>query len=294
MAYEKSQLTQKILGEDLQSFVEGKIKMFQNQMKVRNAADELNFSRMVLENNISLADQVSYRQSQLSRVADDPDEKRRITQEISSLKDRQESQAYSDDYVQQLISHEQGVSSTDTLLSWLRERLNRTTDSKIRDQIQKSILEQESQKFNIQQNAIKDATQYAVNDKSSSVINAQLERIKSAQSKALFDNNRDLADTYNLQLQSLSQAKEQNDIEQEMKNFAIGTLAGSQSAVGLLDAYNAKIHAASPDTPVTINGTRYNSSQEFWRFKRDSYATDQSANGLLVRISDEQKTTIGV
>ena len=89
-----------------------------------------------------------------------------------------------------------------------------------------------------------------------------------------------------------NQAKEQNDIEQELKNFAVGTLAGYHSAVGQLDAFNAKIMVSSPTTPVTIGGVRYNSSQEYWRFKRDSYVSDQSPNGMFARLSDEQKTAL--
>ena len=292
MAFERSKISEKILGDNLEAFVSGKLNMFNTQMKVRNANDELNFSRLTLENNISLNDQLVYRQSQLSRASDDPDEKRRITAEISSLKDRIESQNFNDEYTSQLISHEQGVASNESLVSWLRSRLNTVTDQKIKSQLQKELITQESSLFAVRQSAIKDATQYAVNDKSSKILDDQIGRIKSSQSKALFDNNRDLAETYNLQLQALNQAKEQNDIEQELKNFAVGTLAGYHSAVGQLDAFNAKIMVSSPTTPVTIGGVRYNSSQEYWRFKRDSYVSDQSPNGMFARLSDEQKTAL--
>lgn len=291
MAYERLS-DSKLRGEGLDGFVEQTMKNFSRQMQIRNAEDELNFSRLVLENNLSLEDQLSYRQEQTKRVADDPEEKRRIRAEISSLKNRIEAKKFSDDYTSKLIEFESGMSSVDTLISWLKDRKSATTDDAIRSEIDKQLLTKERERFQLQQTVLNSQTDYALKDKSPDIIEDQISRITSAKNKALLAGNTDVATMYDLQIQSLSRAKTENSIDSAAKNFAVATMAGYMTATNLLDEYSKKISGASQTGAFKIGGVTYNSESEFWRFKRDSYIADDSANGFFGRLSEEQKTQL--
>jgi len=293
MAYERVS-DNKIYGDSLDVFVTSRMKMFATQAAVRNAADEQNFSRAVLENNLSLEDQLAYRKEQLKRVTDDPEERKRIRSEVSSLTDRVEAKKFSDDYLAKLIEFESGMTSIDNMVSWLRARRDSSTDETIKSQIDQSLVAQEKNRFTLQKSVIENQTQYAVKDKTAEVLNAQIGRVQSARSQALLSGQAELVTTYDLQLQSLNQALNSGSIENDLKSFAASSLVGAQSALGLLDAYNSKIASALSVGSVTIGGTTYNSPQEFWRVKRDTYLADTSGNGFFGRLNDEKTAEIKV
>lgn len=293
MAYERlSQI--KLEGSDLDAFVEGALAMYSRQLEARNADDEMRFNNLVLENNLSLDDQLSYRQDQLKRITDDPKERRRISGEVSSLKDRIEQKKFSDAYLDKLISFESGITSVDSVIDWLNNQMTSATDDSVKDSIRKELVSRQQQKLTIQQNILKNQTEYAIADKTESILNKQIEKINLARNNAILFGNQESQSVYDLQLQALNKAKNEATIENELKNFAVSTMTNASSATGLLDAYNNKIVSSSSITPITIAGTTYTSAREFWTYKRDSYVADSSASGFLPRFSAEQTGNIKV
>lgn len=282
----------KVRGDSLDNFVETRLKMFSTQIAVRNAEDELRFNRAVLENNLTLDAQLEYRQKQISRVSDDPQERRRVSLEISALKDRIEMKKFEDDYTEKLINFESGISSVETVLKFLKDRKNSVTDQNVKNLISKNILEMTEKQFQIQQDIIKNQTEYAVRDKTESVLESQIKRVSKVKNDALLSGNDSLVSIYDLQLQALQQAQTENTINKQLKEFSVSTMTGYSKATDLLDAYNGKISSAGTGKPVTVNGVTYESEQEFWRVRRDSYIADDSGNGFFSRYSDEQKTTL--
>ena len=278
--------------ESFDAFVTGTVRMYQTQFAMRNADDELNFSRLVLEENLSLEDQLSYRQQQRKRVKGDPIERKRIKGEISKLKDRIEQKEFADSYLEQVINVESGVSSIDRLLVWLRNRRDATKDLAIESEINRQIAIQEGNKFTLQQEALTNQTNFALKDKSESLINDQIENLTSIKNEALLAGNASLVTTYDLQLQALGKAKEENRINNEIKNFAVSTITGNSSATSLLDAYNERALNATPSGNITVGGITYNSPREFWGFKRDSYIADNSENGFFARVKAENVAVI--
>ena len=291
MAFERLS-DNKIKGDGLDVFVDNRLKMFSRQVSIRNAEDELHFNTAVLEQNLSLEDQLNYRKEQLKRVADSPDERRRIRAEIASLNDRVEQKKYSDEYTSKLIDFESGVSSIDSMIGWLNDRLSNTTDQNIRDSINKTLIDFNSRRFELQKQVLQNQTNYALKDKSDTVMDNQIGRVTSLKNQALLSGNTDLISIYDLQLQALNQAKVANSIEKDVKNFSVATMVGASKATDLLDVYNNKINTAAKDNPVTIGGVTYDSAQEFWRIKRDSYIADDSGNGFFSRVSDESKSAL--
>lgn len=293
MAYERSSDT-KVRGDSLDAFVKNMSDSYVRQLQVRNIADEEKFNTLVLEQNLPLADQLEYRKEQLTRVADDPTEKARIKGEISALKNRIEQEKFANDYLEKLISFESGISSLDSVISWLEATKASTTDETIKNEINKQLVEKQREKFTQTQNLIKSQTEYAVNDKSKGVLEDQIKNVNKARTKAVLAGNEEMVAVFDLQLQSLNKAKTESEIEKTMKDFAVSTITGYSSASNLLDEYGKKIASASTSGPVTVGGVTYANAREFWTFKRDSYVSDQSSAGFFGRLGSEYENKIAV
>src|SRR5436189_5404316 len=128
MAYERATTTTLKGGEGLDTFVDGKLKQFSTQIAVRNAEQEYTFSKAVVEQDLSLDDQLAFRQSQLKVVSDDPDERKRVRNEITSLKERVVQKKFSDDYTSKLLDFESGISSIDSVVDWLKNARSATNN----------------------------------------------------------------------------------------------------------------------------------------------------------------------
>ena len=291
MAYERLS-DSKIVGDNLDAFVEGRLQLYSRQIAIRNADDEMRFNTAVLENNLSLDDQLNYRQEQMKRVGDDPSERRRLMGEISSLKDRIEQKAFSDEFLGKLTDFETGVSSIDSVISYLESRQTVVTDPTIKDTIAKNLSNLKAQRFEIQKEVLNNASAYALKDGSDETLSNQIAKVTSAKNQALLSGNEQLISMYDLQLQALSQAKTENSIAKSIKDMSISTMTGASKATDLLDTYNNKISGASGTTPITVNGVKYDSEQQFWQQKRDAYIADPSANGFFGRFSDEKTTDL--
>lgn len=288
MAYERAAASQ-VLAEGLDGFVQSKLDALKTQMTLRNSADEERFNRAVLEQGISLDDQLAFRKDQLKDIQDDPAEAKRIRGEISTLTQRVAAKKFDDAYTNQLIANESGAESIDSVVSFLKDQKDKTTDPTMRAKIDQALVQQTANRFDITQRAMTDQTNYALNDKTPTIIDAQIAKVQSAKNSAILSGNSDLLTNYDLQLQSLSKAKNEGEIERSTKDMAVATLAGNSSATALLDSYNGKLASAASTGPVTIGGVTYNSPKEFWQFKRDSYISDNSGNGFFDRFNQEQK-----
>ena len=293
MAYERLS-DQKNLGSDFDLFLDGTIAMYNRQLAARNADDELRFNQAVLEQNLSLDDQLEYRKGQLKRVSDDPAESKRVMLEISNLKDRIEQKEFADAYLDKLIDLESGITSVDSVINWLNDRSAGTTDMTIKNEIQKQLVSMSEKKFTLVQDMIKNQTAYAIQDKTDNILSEQLKKVTAEKNKALLAGQDALVSVYDLQIQSLNKAKNEAAVEKTIKEFAVKTVSGYMSATQLLDSYNAQVASASGSTPITINDVTYSSAREYWAFKRDSYISDSGESGFFSRFNTEQNTALKV
>lgn len=268
--------------------------MFERQQAVRNANDELEFNRLVLEEDLDIDSQIEYRSEQKKRASDDPTEKRRLTKEISSLKDRKQQKEFTDEFSGKVSDYQQGLSSIDSLINYLQDQENSATDETILNTISEKLSEARTQKFNLTKQLLNDQTQYAVKDKSVSVIDTQLARVNTARTKALLSGDATLVATYDLQVQALNKAKNETSVSRDILSLGVVSSTGGATATALLDAYNAKIGNSANTGPLEIGGVAYNSPQDFWTFKRDQYVSDNSSNGFFPSLQGEIKNSMSL
>lgn len=291
MAYERKTI-EKVRGDSLDSFISNVSKTFSDQVVARNAADELGFHQAVLENNLSLDDQLKYRQNQLKDVADDPSERIRVKSEISSLKDRIEQKTFTDAYLQKLTDQAAGRASIDAVISWLTDQKTAATDQTIIDSINKELLTQTQNQFTMTKNMLMDQTNYALNDKTNAVISAQLAKVSSQRAQALLSGDKSSIASLDLQIQALNKALTENSVAKDIAGLAVQNITGYSTATKLLDSYNAKIAGSAESGPLTVGGTTYASAKEFWTATRDAFVADTSSSGFLPRLKEEVTTTL--
>ena len=286
MAYEKLSAKKTIstnLGEYIQSL---SLLIQQNRMR-QNLEDEQRFNKAVLEDNLTLEQQLDYRKDQLARVDNlDKDEKLRIKGEISNLKDRIEQKKFSDKYLEELTRLNSGAQSIETTINWLKDTLSRTTDLNIKDNIKDNINQLEGKLYEQRQNALSSRTKYAAESQDLNIIDKQINSINSERVKALRAGNDDYVALLDLQVQSLNKAKSEAEISKTLMDFSVATMTGG-SATQLLNEFNKQLESASQDTPITIGGTRYDSARSFWELKRSEYLNDRSENGFFNRYQSE-------
>lgn len=293
MAFLRTKTTA-VIGDSLDSFVTGVIATYTAQSKARNTIEEAAYNKLVLEQGLSLADQLDYRKKQVAAVADDPNEVLRVNGEIASLKKQIRNKELSDGYTKQLQDHAAGIESTDQVIAWLRDQISNETDDAVKTQLNTELSTQLGNKFTQTQNMLVDQTNYAVKDKTMPVLNAQIAKVTSAKNAALLGGDKATAASLDLQLQSLTQAKTAASITKDIQSFAAATVSGHATATDLLDAYNKKISQASLSGMVSINGVSYANAKEYWTFTRDSYISDNGGTGFFPRVNEEMSTAIKV
>jgi LysM repeat protein len=285
--------TQKIVGDSLDSFVQNLGKLFSNQLVVRNTEKELGFQEKVATGTLSLADQLAYRKQQLKDVSDDPAERSRLRGEIATLTTRVSEEKFTQDYAAKIADFQAGISSIDSVISFLTTSRDGTQDPTILDQIATKLADAQNQKFTITQNVIKAQSDYAVNSKAASTIDAQITKVTSARASAVLNGDEQTVATLDLQLQNLNQAKADTAVQQDVLNLGALSATGAVDAVGMLNALNNKISSADANSgPVTVGGTTYPSVAAFWTGKRDTYVSDQSSNGFFGSLDQELKNNV--
>lgn len=275
------------IASNLNSYIATSLSLISQYRQRRNLDDESRFSRAVLEDNLTLEQQLEYRQQQLKRVPrGDVVERRRVRDEVASLKNQIEQQKFSDAYLEKLTTLNAGMASVEKTIGWLKARLKNTTDLKIKTDINGYIKDLEDRRTQERRNVIESQTNYALNDKTDVVIDRQITRINSARKDALLAGNDDYVALLDLQLQSLNKTKTESAIARSITNMSVATMTG-QSSLALLNALNSEIEKADAGSSITIGGVSYDSARAFWEGKRGEYLNDRSENGFFGRYKSE-------
>lgn len=292
MAYErvtdttKSDQNTSLLADSLDAAVNGAISTYQTQVTALDNEQEANFQALVAGGTMTLQQQLTYRQNQLKGTLDSTT-RATIRTQIATLNAQVSEKAFSDAYTTQLQNNASGVESIQNVVSWLQGQLSTATDTSVIDKINSELITQNTNLFNAQQKTLADQTTYAKGSGNMTTINTQISALQTAQNNALLDGDQDTAANLGLQIQDLQNFVTTQTVTTTMQNLATGTVTGSTTATGLLDAYNNLISTSDNSTPVTISGTTYSSLAAFYTQTRDAYVSDTSSSGFLARVTKE-------
>lgn len=292
MAYERQEVGLKLGG--LAGTIETAISSYRTQVKARNAEEETRFISTAIELGLDEKQQLEFRKEQLRRVGDDPEEARRLKQEISDLKDRAQQAEYVNEYYSQLADLESGASSVDSMISYLKSVLASNPNQTVKSNVRQSLSQMEARRFSLNQNVLNAQNQFALNDRGLEILDKQISRVSNERAKAVLAKDTARASMLELSLTQLNKARTEAEIDRTITSFAVSTVTGAQKAVSLLDAYDEKIASAPEGVPIEVGGKKYDSAKQFWTYTRDSYLADRSPNGLFGRITAESKEAIDV
>jgi hypothetical protein len=285
MAFNREKV--KTYSKNLGNYIAAQIILLQNNRSTKNLEAEAKFTNSVLTNNLSYEQQLEYRRQQLIELdSGDKTEKRRLKGEVAKLNDLIEQKKYSDEYLAEVDQMNSGSQSIDETLKWLKNRLSNSTDMNIQNDIRKQIADLNAKKYDLQISAIAKQTEYANNNKTEDILNDQIKKVTNQRTKAALIGDDDLVATLDLQLQSLEKNKSEARINDISLKMATDTIAG-QSATGLLDAIDNAITGADTKNPITIDGIRYASEQQYWQSQQGKYLNDRSSNGFFSRLKSE-------
>jgi hypothetical protein len=286
MAYQKLSEKRKI-ATNLGTFIDSQLLLITQNRVRKNLEDEQKFNKAVLEDNLTLDQQIDFRNNQLKNVSvGDKDERIRLKNEISSLKDRKEQENFTNAYIEELTKLNSGVQSIDSTLKWLRTTMNNTTDQAIKSNIKENISTLESKLYEQRKAALQYNTTYAAESKDVEIIDKQRKQINDAKVQAINAGNDEYASLLDLQLQSLNKAGAEASINKVLLNMSLTTMTGN-SATALLNEFNTQLEQADKNIPITIGGIRYESASQFWEAKRGEYLNARSENGFFTRYQSE-------
>lgn len=285
MAYEREK-ENTVVSTNLAGYISSQLGLLRTQQIRLNNEAEAKYQQAVLEQHLSLQDQLAYRKDQLKTVGADPDETRRVKNEVASLKSQIDNKKITDAYLDELERQNGGMQSVDATINWLKTTIANNTDPAMISQLQTNLTALEQQRFSLQKDALDKATTFAVNDKTESVLNDQIAKVTAAKNKAILAGDEQYTNTLNLQLQNLNRTLNENKIAKAVTDLSVSTITG-QSATATLDKIKSNLDSADMNTPVTIGGVSYHSAKDFWTAKLTDFLNDTSSNGFFGRYQGE-------
>ena len=286
MAFERISERKQSAG-NLGTTIANSLILLQNQAATRNLEDESEFTTQVLQDNLTLDDQLAYRKEQHKRVpARDKEERARVKGEISKLTNLIKVKDFEDAYLIELTEINEGTQSLETTIKWLNDRLTKTTDPNIQTNIKENLSEMKKLRYTQQQNALQAQTTFAIADKRMDILDNQIDSVSNMRSKAVRAGNEDYVGLLDLQLQSLNKTKTETQINNTITNISVNSITG-QSALGLLNEMNTQIDSSDDGVPINIGGVSYESARDFWDTKRSEFLNDSSQNGFFDRYKQE-------
>jgi len=272
---------------DLGSVIQARLRALAEQRRIIRAREEAEFQRRILEEGLSLEDQLAYRNQQLER------EKRRrfpdqdfisaLKTEIATLRKMIRQRKFRQKYYDFLQMAAAGRKSISDEIEFLQEELVNAIDDETRDEIRERIIDLTRRKLAIDQAVEDQKIQFYTKDRTLQSYDKAIELVKKQLSKIEVMKNPEVATAYQLKLQALQQEKASIAVEEKINDLLIDMSKASDYAypsLMKLNKLNSLLSTADENTPVTINGVRYNSEREFWQATLDKFINTEFADAF--------------
>ena len=281
---------------NLGNVIKARLQSLAEQRKIIQAREEAEFQRRVIEQGLSLEDQLSYRLQQLEREQKkrfpDQDFISAIKLEISNLKKLIRQKKFRDKYYTFLQEASLGRKSVSDKLNFLYDQLESVVDEDIKDQIRERIIELNNLKLEIDRSVENQRIEFYEKDRTLDSYNKAIDLVKKQLSRTDVIKNPEILTAYQLKLQALEQEKAQIAVEQKINELTVEMAKASDSlypSLTKLKKLNLYLSTAREDMPVTINGVRYNSEKEFWQTTLDKFVNTEFIDDFKNEVSKNLK-----
>lgn len=256
----------------------------QDQAKKESAFQE------AVANGLDYEGQVAFRQKQLDEEEAsgfvDEAYRNKLKESLASTKRLKRFYDYRQKHQEALGELNAGHTNAVEYANTLRKLFDSTDDPDLQAEIQTNLTQAETKVTEYKNTVLSNQVKLAENDGSEKEINKVLKKVKQARSFASINGNDDEVAAYDLTIASLNSQKVQNKAEDIVNDVAVKGMLGTNNSTSKLKTLNLQVAEADTDTPVTINGKRFDSEQQYWEITRNAYLSGAGSGVFADYFSD--------
>lgn len=275
-------ISRKNLTFDIGSAVKSHIQGVVASKQSARLEEERRFQALISSRDLSLDDQLAFRQEQLKKEQESSirDEKfvTEIQGEIAALKKSSRLERYRQAYFDSYTSWKSGLKPIQAHIDFLESQLSTVNDPELAQQIRTSLSQARVDQREAENAILDNYVEFAQNDKTESVLQDAIDKVRSAKAKAVLGGDAVRASVLDLREQSLKQTLAQSQIELNEHQFDMSRIK-SAHPTRMLDLFDQSINGADASVPVVVKGSRYLNAQDYWKNKRNDYI----ANGYFAK-----------
>ena len=258
----------KIVDNNIASFVASR-----NRVRANKSAD---FYRKVVDEGLGAEEQRAFFEGWLKEEKDrgvvDNSFISELKTNISDLKKIERSNKFYDKYRQSFEAFKVGRKGIGEHIEYLESQLKSATDYDLRIEIQNLLTKAKTDKITIDNNILTNQVNLAINDKRESTLLGAMAKVKKAKNKAIAGNNLEAASAYDLKIQALNSQLQSTRITDEVHKMDIDMMNKPFTPTMFLDEMTKRINMAdNSETPITINGKRYDNAKQYWQMQTNDY-----------------------
>lgn len=241
-------------------------------------------------NGLDYEGQIAFRQKQLDEEGAsgfiDEAYRNQLKESLASTKRLKRFYDYRQKHQEALAELNSGHSNAVEYAKILKNLYDEASDPDLKAEIQGNLTTAESKVTEYKNTVLSNQVKLAENDGSEKEINKVLRKVKQARSFAQINGNDDEVAAYDLTIASLNSQKVQNKAEDIVNEVAVKGMLGTNNSTSKLKTLNLQIADADTETPVTINGKRFASEQQYWEITRNAYLSGAGSGVFADYFSD--------
>lgn len=246
--------------------------------------------QQAVADGLDYAGQVAYRERQLAEEESsgfaDPEYRSQLQESLATTKRLKRFYDYREKYREALGELNSGHSNAIEYAKTLRRLFDDATDPDLKAEIQTNLNEAETRVTTYKNTVLNNQVKLAQFDGTEKTINSVLKKVKQARSLAEINGNDDEVEAYNLTIAALNSQKVQAKAEDVVNDIAVSGMLGANNASSKLKTIALQIAEADTETPVTINGKRFDSEQQYWEITRNAYLSGNGSGVFADYFSD--------
>ena len=286
---------------DLGAIVQARLDSFSNTRKSIQAKQEADFQRRISDENLSYESQLDFRNKQLTEenAKDYPDAAHvsELQSDVSNLKKQIRYQNLRNRFNESYTQYKEGKTSIESIISSLQSDLAGETDPTMKAELQGNLDTLRVQKTMDDQNILANREALAKSDKSISLYDSLITDESNKRNDALLSGNQELISFYDTKIYNLKAARESIAMENSINDLDLSVLQQGSSAMSKFGMLDSKVNSADKNTPIFVNGVKWNSAYEYWNAQKNSYLAG-SGSGLFAdyfsELSNENKISLKV
>ncbi len=260
---------------DLGELVLGRVETFTELRKDAQFRLEAAFSQRVVDEDLNYEQQLAVRKEmvKIEKKRSFPDNKyiealkKDIVEVRQLVKFQKVRTAYSDSWT----DYKSGTISVDDYIITLDRQLSKVNDDTLRVELQRELSNARIAKRTSENNILNNRVVFAKDDGSEDLLNTVLGELKTTRAIESARGNDERVSFLDTKIASINKQLRESEIGRANLDIEFDAVKGGSNAVQKLKMLNEQSTQSDDNTPITVNGTRFNSAQEYWSFRRGAY-----------------------